>query len=652
MAECRCGTSQRGSASYNQGTDALGTAWLNYGADLPDKSLLPIPWMVAMSLQDDGWILRNAIVWQKCLSGGVYVYARTNGEERVMTVKDLARCQPGTAELWTGQAWSRMLRCDPTPPTAGREFSSLLARQARYCGVAIPALAADLEIEFRSGERVGCTPNHKWPTARGVVRADELTPGDVVDTCRTPPSPASPLGLLDEMVGWFIGLYLAEGSRSGTTIQIASHTKESDRFERLRALADAYHGTRVVHHTRGSAATANLTGHVLHGIIDTYVGGRTAKDKFLSAKCWQRSDAFIKAVLDGYLSGDGHYDAKNDRWRLGFTGNDGLARDLRAMAGRLGYSLRLQRANNTLNGQVFPGWRGSLVLDRSRRRHPDSEVVAVRQSRARQFWNIEIEDEPHQFALASGILTCNSNAMPESVTDRLSSRYEMVFMFSKAQRYWFDLDAIRSPHSENKAWGSKAKSGDKIGAAVAALRGDSSKSHDHQGFAKHQENPLGRNPGDVWDIPTQPFRSAHFAVMPQALASRCIQAGCPPRRCAECGHVPTSIVERGPGLPRERTNRDETGSASGVNNINGRRHAVWKAQHPDRVIGTTDCGHNAYRHGVVLDPFSGSGTTGLAAARHGRKYVGIDLNAEYLKLSMQTRLLQPGLGFDESVEAG
>ena len=49
--------------------------------------------------------------------------------------------------------------------------------------------------------------------------------------------------------------------------------------------------------------------------------------------------------------------------------------------------------------------------------------------------------------------------------------------------------------------------------------------------------------------------------------------------------------------------------------------------------------------GTVLDPFSGSGTTGMAAAKHGRKYVGIDLNAEYLDLSLRTRLLEPSLDF-------
>lgn len=46
---------------------------------------------------------------------------------------------------------------------------------------------------------------------------------------------------------------------------------------------------------------------------------------------------------------------------------------------------------------------------------------------------------------------------------------------------------------------------------------------------------------------------------------------------------------------------------------------------------------------VVLDPFSGSGTTGMVAQREGRKYVGIDLNAKYLDLSLRTRFRQPAL---------
>lgn len=39
--------------------------------------------------------------------------------------------------------------------------------------------------------------------------------------------------------------------------------------------------------------------------------------------------------------------------------------------------------------------------------------------------------------------------------------------------------------------------------------------------------------------------------------------------------------------------------------------------------------------GVVLDPFSGSGTTGQVALAHGRKYIGIELNSEYQKLAIK-----------------
>jgi site-specific DNA-methyltransferase (adenine-specific) len=38
---------------------------------------------------------------------------------------------------------------------------------------------------------------------------------------------------------------------------------------------------------------------------------------------------------------------------------------------------------------------------------------------------------------------------------------------------------------------------------------------------------------------------------------------------------------------------------------------------------------------VVLDPFTGSSTTGLAAAAHGRKFIGIDLEKNYLDLSVK-----------------
>ena len=51
---------------------------------------------------------------------------------------------------------------------------------------------------------------------------------------------------------------------------------------------------------------------------------------------------------------------------------------------------------------------------------------------------------------------------------------------------------------------------------------------------------------------------------------------------------------------------------------------------------------------TVLDPFSGSGTTGMVATQEGRKYVGIDLNSDYLDLSLKTRFAQPVLNLGDA----
>lgn len=178
-------------------------------------------------------------------------------------------------------------------------------------------------------------------------------------------------------------------------------------------------------------------------------------------------------------------------------------------------------------------------------------------------WSIALRLRDDGWILRNDIIWAKPNAMPESVTDRLSARHEHLFLFSKSPRYWFDLDPIREPHvSEPGREGKNYMRGQKAMRPVGPNSGAYSDG--------------GRNPGDVWSIATQPFPDAHFATMPLALAERAVRAGCKPG-------------------------------------------------------------------GTVLDPFSGSGTTGLAATRHGRRYVGIDLNADYLDLSLRTRLGQTAL---------
>lgn len=286
------------------------------------------------------------------------------------------------------------------------------------------------------------------------------------------------------------------------------------------------------------------------------------------------------------------------------------------------------------------------------------------------------------------VIWSKTNAMPESVSDRLSSRYEEVLLFSSGPQYRFDLDAIREPHADvsiARAAPHRAQPGKQYRDGLA-----SGGVHPAQTLRLDQLNhPAGRNPGDVWTIPTQPFAEAHFAVMALALAERCIQAGCVAQRCHECGHVPDKITEPGTldesrpqarralqladqaGLTDEHiaairaTGATDAGKAAATQSGTGRNSDVVQELAAEAkaalggyfrefllarrtTTGWTDCGHDAYRAGVVLDPFSGSGTTGLAAARHGRRYVGIDHSSDYLAMSLRTRLAQPGLPFEDN----
>ena len=136
------------------------------------------------------------------------------------------------------------------------------------------------------------------------------------------------------------------------------------------------------------------------------------------------------------------------------------------------------------------------------------------------------------------------NHMPSSVKDRLANSYEYVFFFTKQKRYFFNLDAVRVP---NKVVGvtdmrppnvlrqklyqnsSYNKSDDPH---LAQFKTKQDLAHNRTGTYSdplHTKplNPLGKNPGDVLELTTQPFKGAHFAVFPPKLPEFCIKAGSP-----------------------------------------------------------------------------------------------------------------------------
>ena len=82
--------------------------------------------------------------------------------------------------------------------------------------------------------------------------------------------------------------------------------------------------------------------------------------------------------------------------------------------------------------------------------------------------------------LRQDIIWNKPNPMPESVRDRCTKAHEYIFLFSKSQNYYFDVDAIKEPTRRKRS---------------------------------------------VWNIQKKPYKGAHFAVYPPDLIEPCIKAG-------------------------------------------------------------------------------------------------------------------------------
>lgn len=380
-------------------------------------------WAIAFCAVEDFGAYRDAVgkdqwvrggVWFKpnCLAGRTVVYAKTQKGVGPHKLEHLVRLDPATVQLWNGKQWTQVVAWYERPQDS----------------------EPPLRLVFRNGERVTCTGEHLWPTARGLLKAEDLVVGDVVDSCPLPNSETEDNHINSIQVAWFVGLFIAEGSFSGDTIQIASHAEEQNRFNALQALAAQWGGTCRMYRTGGNSATINLTSKALQGVLATYVRGTCAKTKHLSPRAWKESNQFLQSLLDGYLSGDGHYDTTADRWRVNTTDNPGWMQDLRTMSARLNLICVGKRVKHKGFGKEFPGYRIDIRMPTTRTKSI-GEVVKILDAHGEKFWDVEVADEPHTFSLASGILTHNS--MGQLTGDRPAAAYEgLAITHRKTKKQW------------------------------------------------------------------------------------------------------------------------------------------------------------------------------------------------------------------------
>ena len=270
-------------------------------------------------------------------------------------------------------------------------------------------------------------------------------------------------------------------------------------------------------------------------------------------------------------------------------------------------------------------------------------------------WRVAFALQADGWWLRSDIVWHKPNPMPESVTDRPTRAHEYVFLLSKSARYYYDADAIREPATstttkKSDGWdtgpgahGSFHRNGREKGERTDKQRGHGRR---HAGFndrwdgmSKEAQQAMGANKRTVWSIATQPYKGAHFATYPEKLVEPCILAGTSEHGvCGVTGDPWERVVEQ------SRT--FESGSGRSGNAISGKNGSRVQGGgetgdvrrgpvvHTSTTGWQPTCDHDSEPvPAVVLDPFCGSGTTGVVALRHGRSFIGIELNPEYIELA-------------------
>ena len=212
--------------------------------------------------------------------------------------------------------------------------------------------------------------------------------------------------------------------------------------------------------------------------------------------------------------------------------------------------------------------------------------------------------------------------------DKFRPATSYLTIATRARDRYFDLDAVRD----------KSKPPNRTPRAGKKEIANPDRRTNSQGTG---DNPAGAPPLDWWEIPTQPYSGSHYAVYPEELCIKPIEAMCPRRVCTTCGQPSRRIVERSERYAAARAAIGDFNQRGAGNGVSGSRSVLCKAAGGDITaaehvtVGWSDCGHGTWRPGHVLDPFAGTGTTLAVAVGHGRAATGIDIDPRNADLARE-----------------
>ena len=324
----------------------------------------------------------------------------------------------------------------------------------------------------------------------------------------------------------------------------------------------------------------------------------------------------------------------------------GLEADLWAFVGHIVHVFRLLRPLLRADGVMWVDFGDSYATGTNAPREP-SRVPADPGGMAPAGWTNrsqgvrcspvglaakQLAMQPYRVALAlqgdgwwvrDDVVIHTTNPLPESITDRPVRAHRFLYLVTKSPTYFYDGTDIREPCATPAGEGARNR----------ARRTGGRGREDHRGSSvAWVSGGQGRAARDVWSMPSQPFKGAHFATFAEPLARRAILAGTSARGCCPTCHAPWErVTEEAYENPGNRTTNgprslDNRAITAGFTRrlVKTVRTVGWKPGCACPAHDPVPC--------LVLDPYGGSGTTGEAAENTGRRALLCELNTGYLGL--------------------